>query len=201
MNFTLSSMCRPVTSLHKVNRLELNLKSISVCFLAGPHSEQKWGCCSFCGIWLSSLNQRLRHPKPASSAPPTELQVRTVPFWSDALFNSSVHAPVLLPPLVSPPTLENDDISVSCGTQYMDLSIFICPMYQAFYNESMMVVNNQGNKAECYGMADWTVDPPVLKFRFPLNESSISACNNNFKVFFFGCCCCFTKAPLHVKVI
>lgn len=83
-----------------------------------------------------------------------------------------------------PPTLENDDISVSCGTRYMDLSIFICPIYHAFYNESMMVVNNQGNKAECYGMADWTVDPPVLKFRFPLNESSISACNNNFKVFF-----------------
>lgn len=66
----------------------------------------------------------------------------------------------------------------------MGLSIYICPMYQALYNESMMVVNNQGDKSECYGMADWSVDPPVLKFRFPLNESSISACNNNFKVIF-----------------
>lgn len=89
-----------------------------------------------------------------------------------------------IPSSCFPLTLENDDISVSCGTQYMDLSIYICPIYQALYNESMMVVNNQGDKAECYGMADWTVDPPVLKFRFPLNESSISACNNNFRVFF-----------------
>lgn len=49
----------------------------------------------------------------------------------------------------------------------------------------MMVVNNQEDKPECYGMADWTVDPPVLNFRFPLNESSISACDNNFKVISF----------------
>lgn len=65
----------------------------------------------------------------------------------------------------------------------MDLSIYICPIYQAFYNETMMVVNNQADKAECYGMANWNADPPVLQFRFPLNESSILACNNNFKVF------------------
>ncbi|XP_075892035.1 zona pellucida-like domain-containing protein 1 [Nelusetta ayraudi] len=97
------------------------------------------------------------------------------------IFESEAQTPqacILSPTNRSP---ENDDISVSCGTRYMDLSIFICPIYQALYNETMMVVNNQGNKAECYGMADWTVDPPVLKFRFPLNETSISACNNNFK--------------------
>lgn len=73
----------------------------------------------------------------------------------------------------------------------MDLSIYICPIYQALYNESMMVVNNQEDKPECYGMANWTAEPPVLNFRFTLNESSISACNNNFQVFSF----------MHVTVI
>lgn len=66
----------------------------------------------------------------------------------------------------------------------MDLSIYICPMYQALYNESLMVLNNEYNKPECFGTADWTVTPPVLKFRFPINESAIVSCNNNFKVFF-----------------
>ncbi|CAG08898.1 unnamed protein product [Tetraodon nigroviridis] len=40
---------------------------------------------------------------------------------------------------------ENSDISVICGTQYMDLSIYICPVYYAMYNESLMVtINKQG---------------------------------------------------------
>lgn len=77
---------------------------------------------------------------------------------------------------------ENTDINVTCGTQYMDLSIYICPMYQALYNESLMVVNNQLTNSLCYGTADFTVTPPVLRFRFPINESSASACGNVYKV-------------------
>ncbi|XP_070826187.1 zona pellucida-like domain-containing protein 1 [Chaetodon trifascialis] len=77
---------------------------------------------------------------------------------------------------------ENRDITVVCGTEHMDLSIYLCPVYQALYNESLMVLNNEFNKADCYGDADWNTDPPVLKFRFPINESTISSCNNNFKI-------------------
>uniref|UniRef100_A0A8D3A7Y1 Si:dkey-4p15.5 n=1 Tax=Scophthalmus maximus TaxID=52904 RepID=A0A8D3A7Y1_SCOMX len=68
--------------------------------------------------------------------------------------------------------------------KYMYLSIYICPMYQALYNESMMALNNEFNKLECFGTADWTAVPPVLKFKIPLNESAITACNSNFKVLF-----------------
>lgn len=70
-----------------------------------------------------------------------------------------------------------------CGTEYMDLSIYLCPVYQALYNESLMVLNNEFTKPECFGAADWNVDPPALKFRFPINESSSSSCKNNFEVF------------------
>ncbi|KAK5904850.1 hypothetical protein CesoFtcFv8_006371 [Champsocephalus esox] len=77
---------------------------------------------------------------------------------------------------------ENSDITVDCGTQFMDLSIYICPVYQALYNESLMVLNNQINTPECFGTADWTMTPPVLKFRFPMNESSVTSCNNDFKI-------------------
>ncbi|XP_029700009.1 zona pellucida-like domain-containing protein 1 [Takifugu rubripes] len=74
---------------------------------------------------------------------------------------------------------ENSDISVVCGTQYMDLSIYICPVYHARYNESLMAVNNV-DRPECYGTAVWNVDPPLLTFRFPINESAIASCNNTF---------------------
>ncbi|XP_035479158.1 zona pellucida-like domain-containing protein 1 isoform X2 [Scophthalmus maximus] len=88
--------------------------------------------------------------------------------------------PCILSDTNRPP--ENSDIIVTCGTQYMYLSIYICPMYQALYNESMMALNNEFNKLECFGTADWTAVPPVLKFKIPLNESAITACNSNFKV-------------------
>ncbi|XP_051252947.1 zona pellucida-like domain-containing protein 1 isoform X3 [Dicentrarchus labrax] len=77
---------------------------------------------------------------------------------------------------------ENSDINVVCGTEHMDLSIYLCPVYQALYNESLMVLNGEYNKPECFGAADWNTDPPILKFRFPINESSIASCNNNFKI-------------------
>uniref|UniRef100_UPI0037E92221 zona pellucida-like domain-containing protein 1 n=1 Tax=Semicossyphus pulcher TaxID=241346 RepID=UPI0037E92221 len=77
---------------------------------------------------------------------------------------------------------ENSDINVTCGTQYMHLSIYLCPIYQALYNESLMVLNHQLNTPECFGTADWAVDPPVLRFRFPLNTSAVAACNNDFKI-------------------
>ncbi len=82
---------------------------------------------------------------------------------------------------------ENEDINVMCGTEYMALSVFLCPVYHAFYNETLMVLNNEFNNPECFGEADWSANPPALKFKFPITESSVSSCSNNFKVFFHIC--------------
>uniref|UniRef100_A0AAZ1XX24 ZP-C domain-containing protein n=1 Tax=Oreochromis aureus TaxID=47969 RepID=A0AAZ1XX24_OREAU len=60
--------------------------------------------------------------------------------------------------------------------------IYLCPMYNAFYNESLMVLNNQTNNPKCYGTADFTVDPPVLRFSFPINQNSLSFCSNNIEI-------------------
>ncbi|CAJ1065256.1 zona pellucida-like domain-containing protein 1 isoform X2 [Xyrichtys novacula] len=73
---------------------------------------------------------------------------------------------------------ENSDIIVTCGSDYMDLAIYLCPMYQALYNESLMVLNNKIGIPECYGTADWTVDPPVLRFSFPIVSDFGSYCGN-----------------------
>ncbi|KPP75732.1 hypothetical protein Z043_105002 [Scleropages formosus] len=76
----------------------------------------------------------------------------------------------------------NSDISVKCGTKTMELSILLCPVYYGGYNESLMSLNAQYLKAECHGRADWSVNPPVLKFSFPITEEGISACSNSMKI-------------------
>ncbi|XP_037313223.2 zona pellucida-like domain-containing protein 1 [Pungitius pungitius] len=76
----------------------------------------------------------------------------------------------------------NSDITVTCGTDFMAVRIYLCPMYQALYNESQMVLNNQMSSPQCYGTPDWTANPPVLRFRFPLNDTSISSCNNKLTI-------------------
>ncbi|KAF7218622.1 zona pellucida-like domain-containing protein 1 [Nothobranchius furzeri] len=74
------------------------------------------------------------------------------------------------------------DISVTCGTQDVSLSIYLCPIYYADYNESLMVLNNHINNPLCYGTADWTVSPPVLKFSFPINDSFFSSCGIIYQI-------------------
>ncbi|XP_071768979.1 zona pellucida-like domain-containing protein 1 [Centroberyx gerrardi] len=77
---------------------------------------------------------------------------------------------------------ENTDISVTCGTEYMQMSIYICPVYNALYNESLMALNGQFNKAECFGTPDFTTDPPVLKFNFSINANALDVCHNRLEI-------------------
>ncbi|KAL4608706.1 zona pellucida-like domain-containing protein 1 [Arapaima gigas] len=75
----------------------------------------------------------------------------------------------------------NSDILVKCGTKTMELSILLCPVYYGGYNESLMYLNSQYLKPECRGKPDYSVDPPVLRFNFSINEEGISTCSNHMK--------------------
>ncbi|KAJ8347611.1 hypothetical protein SKAU_G00262000 [Synaphobranchus kaupii] len=76
----------------------------------------------------------------------------------------------------------NSDITVNCGTQRMDLSILMCPIYFGGYNESLMALNAQYSKPDCHGTPDWSANPPVLRFNFAITEDAISACSNKLKI-------------------
>ncbi|KAJ0021993.1 hypothetical protein NQD34_009483 [Periophthalmus magnuspinnatus] len=76
---------------------------------------------------------------------------------------------------------QNSDITVVCGTQFMDLSILLCPIYNANYNESLMILNGK-NDSQCTGTADLSANPPVLKFRLSIHQNSLEACNNVFRI-------------------
>nr|XP_061797487.1 zona pellucida-like domain-containing protein 1 [Nerophis lumbriciformis] len=77
---------------------------------------------------------------------------------------------------------ENSDITVDCGAEIMKLTIYLCPIYQELYNESLMVLNNNFNNGDCFGVADFDANPPVLNFSIPINQSSLSSCGNDFKI-------------------
>ncbi|XP_078416701.1 zona pellucida-like domain-containing protein 1 [Cetorhinus maximus] len=76
----------------------------------------------------------------------------------------------------------NNDIKVTCGTQDVQLSIFLCPIYFAGYNESQVALNNQFDDTKCQGTVDASASPPVLKFSFPISDSNSTSCGNKLLI-------------------
>ncbi|CAL8362609.1 unnamed protein product [Merluccius merluccius] len=73
---------------------------------------------------------------------------------------------------------EDSDITVICSTEYMELSIYICPIYQSLYNESLVALNGEFAKQGCHGIPDYNANPPVLRFKVSINDSADSFCNS-----------------------
>lgn len=74
---------------------------------------------------------------------------------------------------------ELSDISVNCGTSHITLTILLCPALYTGYNESLLILNHIFGSDECSGTLDETVDPPVVRFNFPINMTH--ACGSEFK--------------------
>lgn len=77
---------------------------------------------------------------------------------------------------------DNSDITVTCGTDQMFLKVVLCPMYFGGYNESLMALNAKFNIPACRGVADWSVNPPVLMFNFSISQDALTLCGNNMNV-------------------
>ncbi|XP_059207068.1 zona pellucida-like domain-containing protein 1 [Centropristis striata] len=76
----------------------------------------------------------------------------------------------------------NSDIEVLCGSQTVDLEILLCPVYFNGYNESLLALNSEHSKHQCKGTADWTADPPVVRFNFSITDEGITSCSNKLTV-------------------
>ncbi|XP_042566267.1 zona pellucida-like domain-containing protein 1 [Clupea harengus] len=77
---------------------------------------------------------------------------------------------------------KNSDITVTCGTNGMALSILLCPVYFGGYNETLMALNGKFQTAECQGSANLTANPPYLQFNFGISEQAINTCGNELKI-------------------
>ncbi|KAK7904300.1 hypothetical protein WMY93_016907 [Mugilogobius chulae] len=74
---------------------------------------------------------------------------------------------------------ELSDISVECGTSYINLAILLCPVLYTGYNETLLTINQIFGNPECKGTLDESVFPPVVRFRFPINMTH--ACGSKFE--------------------
>ncbi|XP_038657754.1 zona pellucida-like domain-containing protein 1 [Scyliorhinus canicula] len=77
---------------------------------------------------------------------------------------------------------DNNDITVICGTQDVQLSIFLCPIYFAGYNEEQVVLNNIFEDPKCKGTVDASISPPVLRFSFPISDINSTSCGNKLLI-------------------
>ncbi|KAJ0003720.1 hypothetical protein NQD34_008818, partial [Periophthalmus magnuspinnatus] len=76
---------------------------------------------------------------------------------------------------------ETTDIMVSCGTEFIELTILLCPLYYDDYNESMLMLNNQ-SRPECTGTTDLSATPPVIRYTLSISDESVQACDNNIQI-------------------
>ncbi|XP_075449473.1 zona pellucida-like domain-containing protein 1 [Ascaphus truei] len=72
------------------------------------------------------------------------------------------------------------DILVTCGTQDIELSIYLCPVYFAGYNETNLYMNDIFSNPACQGKIDTSGSVPFLKYTFSINDSS--TCGSSFQI-------------------
>ncbi|KAF7699907.1 hypothetical protein HF521_002865 [Silurus meridionalis] len=72
------------------------------------------------------------------------------------------------------------DLTVICGTDRIHLSILLCPVYYAGYNESLIALNGKFNIPACHGIVDLKAPTPVLNFSISAEE--ISLCDNSVEL-------------------
>uniref|UniRef100_A0AAR2LK03 ZP domain-containing protein n=1 Tax=Pygocentrus nattereri TaxID=42514 RepID=A0AAR2LK03_PYGNA len=77
---------------------------------------------------------------------------------------------------------DNSDITVTCGANYIYLSILLCPIYYGGYNESLVALNGRFNISACYGVADFGASTPVLNFNISISQETVSLCGNSLIV-------------------
>ncbi|KAK9521006.1 hypothetical protein VZT92_020852 [Zoarces viviparus] len=68
-------------------------------------------------------------------------------------------------------------VTVVCGTSAIDLAIQICPVVYTGYNSSLLILNSIRDNVDCQGTLDTSVNPPVVRFSFPVREGN--ACGSN----------------------
>uniref|UniRef100_A0A3Q4MGC2 Si:dkey-103g5.3 n=1 Tax=Neolamprologus brichardi TaxID=32507 RepID=A0A3Q4MGC2_NEOBR len=66
---------------------------------------------------------------------------------------------------------ENSDLMVQCGTSMITLDINLCTVQWAGFNATELALNGQYSNTACQGSVDTSVNPPVVHFQLPVNQS------------------------------
>lgn len=76
----------------------------------------------------------------------------------------------------------NSDLTVDCGPNTIILEVNLCTAQWAGFNGTSLALNGQHNSSQCLGLTDSTVDPPVVRFQLPVNDSQENPCRTSLQV-------------------
>ncbi|XP_075046148.1 zona pellucida-like domain-containing protein 1 [Mixophyes fleayi] len=76
----------------------------------------------------------------------------------------------------------DNDIIVNCGPSNIILTINACPVQYAVFDPLTLALNGKHNSSSCMGTLNTSVDPPVIQFVFPINDTTVNACGNAISI-------------------
>lgn len=71
---------------------------------------------------------------------------------------------------------------VQCGTSMITLDINLCTAQWAGFNATELALNGQYSNTACQGSVDTSVNPPVVHFQLPVNQSQDNSCRQSLQV-------------------
>ncbi|XP_062391807.1 zona pellucida-like domain-containing protein 1 [Sardina pilchardus] len=76
----------------------------------------------------------------------------------------------------------NSDLTVDCGTTTITLEVNLCTAQWAGFNDTTLAMNGQHNNSQCRGIKDSSVNPPVVRFHLPVNDSQANPCRTSWQI-------------------
>ncbi|KAM7413325.1 hypothetical protein PAMA_020627 [Pampus argenteus] len=79
-------------------------------------------------------------------------------------------------------TPDNLDLTVDCGTNMITLEVNLCTAQWAGFKPTELALNGNHNTTECQGSVDTSVDPPIIRYQLPVNDSQENACRQSLQI-------------------
>ncbi|XP_049433472.1 zona pellucida-like domain-containing protein 1 [Epinephelus fuscoguttatus] len=79
-------------------------------------------------------------------------------------------------------TPDSSDMTIDCGTTMITLEINLCTAQWAGFNTTDLALNGEHNNTDCQGSADTSVDPPIIRYKLPVNHSLDNPCRQSLQI-------------------
>ncbi|XP_066518668.1 zona pellucida-like domain-containing protein 1 [Hoplias malabaricus] len=76
----------------------------------------------------------------------------------------------------------NNDLTVVCGISVITLNVNLCTAQWAGFDPSGLALNSEHNNTLCKGSIDTSVNPPVIRFQMPINDSYANPCRQSLQI-------------------
>lgn len=81
-----------------------------------------------------------------------------------------------------PVSLDNDDLNVDCGVNIIKLEVNLCTAQWAGFDPTGLALNGMHNNSQCMGTIDTSVNPPVIRYQLPVNDTQGNLCRQSLQV-------------------